>query len=184
MDAGNIPWKPMVILEQSMVGASKNIQKIWNLDNLIIALDRRYFSYVDVSRISLNRFSPHPGCFLERRFCFFFVGKAETNHKCFWFGWFNTYSRWLLTSFAEHGGVKSNPMIVAFHMFGSLLSHNAMEAILFPYAPWNMYQTCSCHSGNVGQFPSQSIIFYFTVIHSNSVHISAYYIYNYFYTYI
>jgi len=83
MDAGNIPWKPMVILEQSMVGASKNIQKIWNLDNLIIALDRRYFSYVDVSRISLNRFSPHPGCFLERRFCFFFVGKAETNHKCF-----------------------------------------------------------------------------------------------------
>ena len=51
------------------------------------------------------------------------------------------------------------------------------EAILFPYAPWNMYQTCSCHSGNVGQFPSQSMIFYFTVIHSNSVHISAYYIY-------
>ena len=78
----------------------------------------------------------------------------------------------------------SNPVIVAFQMFGSLLNHDAMEAMLFPYAPWNMYQTCSCHSGNVGQFPSQSMIFYLTVIHSNSVHISTYIIYNCIYNYI
>ena len=164
-----------------MVGASKNIQNIWNLDNLIIALDRRYFSYVDVSRISPHRFSPHPGCFLERRFWCFFCGSGWQKNAFDLIGWTNIRddcwhhlrNMWV-----------SNPVIVAFQMFGSLLNHDAMEAMLFPYAPWNMYQTCSCHSGNVGQFPSQSMIFYLTVIHSNSVHISTYIIYNCIYNYI